>query len=143
MKEEVNFILPKDSTLEEARSYLFFSHHHPAIMPPKTNKIYKLKPTDGPLSRDDLSTWIFTVQSYARQCGWAKFLSDGENKTWTATAEDPTNGLQVLWLDGSGVDNNATSTLRNSFRDFLAAVAANCPTLRHLALPPLHDNQAQ
>ena len=40
-------------------------------MPPKSNKIYKLKPTDGPLSRDDLTTWIFTVQSHARQNGWA------------------------------------------------------------------------
>ena len=40
-------------------------------MPPKYSKIYKLKPTDGPLSRDDLSTWIFTVQSHARQNGWA------------------------------------------------------------------------
>ena len=97
-------------------------------MPPKSNKIYKLKPTDGPLSRDDLSTWIFTVQSHARQYGWADFLSDGVHSTWTATAEDPNNGLQILSPDQTTVDQVATNKLRSNFRDFLAAVAANCPT---------------
>ena len=96
-------------------------------MPPKSNKIYKLRPTDGPLSRDDLSTWIFTVQSHARQYGWAEFLQDGAHNTWTATAEDPNNGLQILSSDQT-VDHTATNKLRSSFRDFLAAVAANCPT---------------
>ena len=96
-------------------------------MPPKSNKIYKLRPTDGPLSRDDLSTWIFTVQSHARQYGWAEFLQDGAHNTWTATAEDPNNGLQILSSDQT-VDHTATNKLRSSFRDFLAAIAANCPT---------------
>ena len=96
-------------------------------MPPKSNKIYKLRPTEGPLSRDDLSTWIFTVQSHARQYGWADFLQDGAHNTWTATAEDPNNGLQILSSDQT-VDHTATNKLRSSFRDFLAAVAANCPT---------------
>ena len=97
-------------------------------MPPKSNKIYKLRPTDGPLSRDDLSTWIFTVQSHARQYGWADFLPGGAHATWTSTSEDPTNGLQVFSPDQTTVDQNATNKLTSSFRDFLAAVAANCPT---------------
>ena len=31
----------------------------------KNIKIYKLRATDGPLSRDDVSNWAFTVKSYA------------------------------------------------------------------------------
>ena len=97
-------------------------------MPPKSNKIYKLKPTDGPLSRDDLSTWMFTVESHCIQFGWSQFLPEGPHETWLAKADNPTNGLQVIKLDGTGVDVDATRLLRNEFKHFLSTVAANCPT---------------
>ena len=87
----------------------------------RNTKIYKLKPTDGPLNRDDLSTWIFTAQSYARQNNWSNFLPAGDNSTWVATDEDENNGLQ-------GVDATETKKLRDSFKDFITAIAANCPT---------------
>ena len=91
----------------------------------KNIKIYKLKPTDGPLSRDDLSTWIFTVKSYSRQHGIDKFKS-GNNKNWIASDIDDSNGHQVLKLDGSQ-DVPETNKLVGEFHDFLTTVAANCP----------------
>eukprot|EP00092_Neocalanus_flemingeri_P067085 GFUD01081822.1.p1 GENE.GFUD01081822.1~~GFUD01081822.1.p1 ORF type:complete len:411 (+),score=74.95 GFUD01081822.1:368-1600(+) len=93
----------------------------------KNTKIYKLKPTDGPLNRDDLSTWIFTVKSFCRQNDWSKFLPGGANATWTSTDDDETNALNILKTDGSN-DAAETTKLRESFQDFLTAVAANCPT---------------
>ena len=88
----------------------------------RNTKIYKLKPTDGPLNRDDVSTWVFTAKSYARQNGWSQFLTDGDNPTWVPTDEDPNNGLAVPG------DATETKKLRDSFKDFLAAIAANFPT---------------
>ena len=92
----------------------------------KNTKIYKLKPTDGPLSRDDVSTWTFTVKSFARQNKWSDFLPGGNHNTWTATDDDEHNGLQVTKADRS-VDEPETQKLRENFQDFLTSVAANCP----------------
>ena len=88
----------------------------------KTTKIFKLKPTDGPLNRDDVSTWIFTVQSFARQNGWSKFLPGGDYSTWVATDDDINNDLSIP------DDATETNKLRDSFKDFITAIAANCPT---------------
>ena len=82
-------------------------------MPPKNIKIYKLKASDGPLSRDDLSTWTFTVKAYARQQGWAKFLPNGASKDWTASDEDDNNGF--------------ANEVIGEFHDFITTLAANCP----------------
>ena len=87
----------------------------------RNTRLYKLKPTDGPLNRDDVSTWIFTALSYARQNGWSQFLTGGDNPTWVPTDEDPNNGL-------TGATADETRKLRDSFKDFIAAIAANCPT---------------
>ena len=92
----------------------------------KNTKIYKLKATDGPLSRDDVSTWIFTVKSFARQNTWSNFLPTGANKYWTCTDDDENNGMTVNKADGS-VDVDESNKLRENFQDFLTAVAANCP----------------
>ena len=71
-------------------------------MPPKTSiKPYKLKPTDGPLSRDDLSTWEYNHLSFCRQNeSWTAFLPGGTNSTWVATDDDETNGLIKYERDG-------------------------------------------
>ena len=92
----------------------------------KNIKIYKLRATDGPLSRDDVSTWVFTVKSYARQHGWTKFIS-GNNKTWEPTDEDDDNGMKVTNADGS-VNAVETTNLVGEFHDFITTVAANCPS---------------
>ena len=95
-------------------------------MTSKNIKIYKLKPTDGPLSRDDLSTWVFTVKSYSRQHGMIKFIS-GDNKNWIASDIDDSNGHKVIKQDGSQ-DVAETNKLVGEFHDFLTTVAANCPS---------------
>jgi hypothetical protein len=96
-------------------------------MTTKNVKIYKLKATDGPLSRDDLSTWVFTVKSYARQHGMQRFIS-GANKDWICSDEQDDNGFKVLKADRTTVDEEATNKLIGDFHDFLTSVAANCPT---------------
>ena len=96
-------------------------------MTTKNVKIYKLKATDGPLSRDDLSTWVFTVKSYARQHGMQRFIS-GANKDWICSDEQDDNGFKVLKPDRTTVDEEATNKLIGDFHDFLTSVAANCPT---------------
>ena len=85
-------------------------------------KPYKLKPTDGPMTRDDVSTWDYNLQSFCRQLeNWSQFLPSGTKTDWIATDEDPTNGLAA--------DNEvATNKLRATFKDFLTCVATNCPT---------------
>ena len=99
-------------------------------MPPKTSiKPYKLKATDGPLSRDDLSTWEYNQLSFSRQNeAWQEFLPGGTNSTWTATDEDETNELVVMKADGTGEDAPKTNKLRSAFKDFLTSVAVSCPT---------------
>ena len=96
-------------------------------MPGKNTKIYKLKPTEGPLNRDDVSTWIFTVKSYARQQGWSDFLPGGDHNSWTATDDDDTNNL-IVENPGGSQNNAETKKVRDNFQDFLTAVVANCPT---------------
>ena len=87
-----------------------------------TIKPYKLKPTDGPMSRDDLSTWDYNLQSFCRQVeNWSQFLLSGMKQKWTATDEDPTNGLEAD-------TEEATKKLRSTFKDFLTCVATSCPT---------------
>ena len=87
-----------------------------------TIKPYKLKPTDGPMSRDDVSTWDYNLQSFCRQVeNWSQFLLSGTRQNWTATDEDPTNGLEAD-------TEEATKKLRSTFKDFLTCVATSCPT---------------
>ena len=58
-------------------------------------KPYKLKPTNGALSRDDVSVWEYTMLAACRQePDWLKFLPGGENHEWAATNDDQFNGLQ-------------------------------------------------
>ena len=96
-------------------------------MPPKKIQIYKLKATDGPLSRDDLSTWVFTVKAYARQNDMTKFIN-GDKKTWTCSDEDDSNGMIAFKADHVTEDPVKTNELIGEFHDFLTTVAANCPT---------------
>ena len=60
-------------------------------------KPYKLQPTDGDnISRDDISTWSYTMMSCARQIKeWQQFLPGGTFSTWIAKTNDPTHGLEV------------------------------------------------
>ena len=94
----------------------------------KNIKIYKLRATDGPLSRDDVSTWAFTVKSYARQHGWTKFI-DGKNRysKWLSSDDDETNGLVAYKEDNVTEDQDETDKLVGDFHDFLTTIAANCP----------------
>ena len=87
----------------------------------KSAKIYKLKPSEGQMTRDDVSTWIFTVKAYARQHDWSQFLPGGPNASWACTDTDENNGLRAD-------DAQTTTKLRDDFKDFIATVAANCPT---------------
>ena len=94
----------------------------------KNIKIYKLRATDGPLSRDDVSTWSFTVKSYARQHGWTKFIdSKRPHSKWISSDDDETNGHLVLKADNQTIDQDETEKLVREFHDFLTTVAANCP----------------
>ena len=99
-------------------------------MAPKTSiKPYKLKATDGPMSRDDLSTWEYNLLSFCRQTeAWQAFLPGGTRTTWVATDDDETNGLVEMKLDGTGEDDALTNKLRSAFKDFLTCVAVHCPT---------------
>ena len=60
-------------------------------------KPYKLQPTDGDnISRDDISTWSYTMMSGARQIKeWQQFHTGGSFSTWIAKTNDPTHGLEV------------------------------------------------
>ena len=70
-------------------------------MAPKTSvKPYKLKATEGPLSRDDLTTWEYNQLSYCRQTeAWQAFLPGGTSENWKATDDNETNGFIKLKLD--------------------------------------------
>ena len=86
-------------------------------------KPYKLKPSEGPMTRDDIALWEYTLLASCRQIqDWQKFLPpNGENQNWTATDEDVNNGLYN--------DNAATQRkLRNDFANFITCVATHCPT---------------
>ena len=91
-------------------------------MPGINTKLYKWKPTDGPLCRDDVSTWVFTVHSYAIQNGWSEFLPKGKESQWTATDDEEDKGLKVAG------DDATNKNLKSDFKDFLTGVSANWPT---------------
>ena len=91
-------------------------------------KPYKLVATNGPLSRDDLATWEFNQLSYCRQKeAWQEFLPGGTNSTWTATEDDDTNGIMVTKPEDGSLDVEKTNKKRSAFKDFLDALAINCP----------------
>ena len=86
-------------------------------------KPYKLKPTEGVMTRDDVSLWEYTLLASCRQMtDWQKFLPpSGENQNWTSLDEDEHNGLYS--------DNVATQRkLRNDFANFITCIATHCPT---------------
>lgn len=86
-------------------------------------KPYKLKPSEGIMTRDDIALWEYTLLASCRQIqDWQKFLPPaGENQNWTATDDDVNNGLYN--------DNAATQRkLRNDFANFITCVATHCPT---------------
>ena len=99
-------------------------------MAPKTSvKPYKLKATEGPLSRDDLTTWEYNQLSYCRQTeAWQAFLPGGTSENWKATDDDETNGFIKFKQDGTTEDPVETNKLRSAFKDFLTCVAVHCPT---------------
>ena len=99
-------------------------------MAPKTSiKPYKLKATDGPLTRDDLCSWEYNMLSFCRQTdSWQAFLPGGTKTDWKASDEDETNGLIVMKQDGSAQDDDKTNKQRSAFKDFLTCVAVHCPT---------------
>ena len=85
-------------------------------------KPYKLKPTDGVMTRDDVSLWEYTLLAACRQVtDWVKFLPGKNDENWTSTDEDITNGL-------TGADATATQKKQSDFADFLTCVATHCPT---------------
>ena len=92
-------------------------------------KPYKLQPTDGDnITRDDISTWSYTMLSCARQINdWKKFLPGGTSQTWQAKTTNPNNGLVVKDRNHQ-IDNEATEKLRSDFEDFLTFMASYCPT---------------
>ena len=99
-------------------------------MAPRTSvKPYKLKATDGPMSRDDLTTWEYNQLSFCRQTeAWQAFLPGGTNSKWLATDDDDTNGFVKYEQDGTTEDLVETNKIRSAFKDFLTSVAVHCPT---------------
>ena len=95
-------------------------------------KPYKLKPSDGEkITRDDVSTWSYTIQSCARQVkDWIPFLPGNSKATWTAKSEDSGHGWRVTKdEDGTEVtDDVATDLLKSHFQDFLTFIATYCPS---------------
>ena len=85
-------------------------------------KPFKLKPTEGVMTRDNVSLWEYTLLAACRQIAdWQKFLPGGENSTWVATDDDVNNGL-------TNADATIQTKLRNDFANFLTCVATHCPT---------------
>ena len=67
-------------------------------------KPYKLKPSDGIMTRDDVSLWEYTLLASCRQVNdWHKFLPEGDKSTWVATDDDATNGLNNVDAASSAV----------------------------------------
>ena len=86
-------------------------------------KPYKLKPTEGVMTRDDVSLWEYTLLASCRQMSdWQKFLPpSGEHQNWTSLDEDEHNGFYD--------DNVATQRkIRNDFANFITCLATHCPT---------------
>ena len=86
-------------------------------------KPYKLKPSDGVMTRDDISLWEYTILAACRQVqDWQQFLPpNGQHRDWLASDDDVNHGL---------VDENAATQrkLRNDFSNFLTCIATHCPT---------------
>ena len=105
-------------------------------------KPFKLKPSDGVMTRDDVSLWEYTLLAACRQVTeWQQFLPEGDYADWAATDTDTTNNLSVNNLIVRNADDNtvnavataaantaATTKLRNDFKNFLTCVATHCPT---------------
>ena len=90
-------------------------------------KPYKLKPSNGIMTRDDVAMWEYTLLAACRQVAvWRQFLPGQPNENWTATDEDVTNGLEVI--DENGLNEEQTDELRRNFADFLTCVATHCPS---------------
>ena len=85
-------------------------------------KPYKLKPSDGIMSRDDVSHWEYTMLASCRQVAdWQQFLPpNGQHMTWLSADEDEHNGLEN---DNAAVQRK----LRNDFANFLTCIATHCP----------------
>ena len=90
-------------------------------------KPYKLKPTDGIMTRDDVAMWEYTLIAACRQVtSWRQFLPGQDRENWIATDEDINNGLEVI--EENGVNEEETDQLRNDFAGFLTCVATHSPT---------------
>ena len=94
-------------------------------------KPYKLKAADGDkITRDDISTWSYTLLSCARQVrDWIPFLPGNSKASWTAKSEDASHGWQVTKMENGNevIDDEATDKLKSDFQDFLTFVASHCP----------------
>ena len=65
-------------------------------------KPYKLKPTEGIMTRDDVAMWEYTLIAACRQVtGWRQFFPGQERQNWIATDDDVNNGLEIV--DGNGL----------------------------------------
>ena len=95
-------------------------------------KPYKLKPTEGEkLTKDDISTWSYTMLSCARQVKeWIQFLPGNSKSSWIPKSEDPSHNWKVTkeQLGEQVVDEEATDQLKANFQDFLTFIASHCPT---------------
>ena len=95
-------------------------------------KPYKLKATDGDnITRDDVSTWSYTMLASARQVkDWIHFLPTNSKDKWKAKSEDPTHGWLVTKVEGTNtvIDEAKTDELKSHFLDFLTFVASHCPS---------------
>ena len=85
-------------------------------------KPYKLKPSDGIMTRDDVSHWEYTMLASCRQVAdWQQFLPpNGQHMNWLSADEDEHNGLEN---DNAAVQRK----LRNDFANFLTCIATHCP----------------
>ena len=95
-----------------------------------TARPQKLKPSDGPMSRDDVASWDYNHQAYCRQISdWLQFLPGGTRSTWVASEEDETNGIKVMKAapDQNDEDEEATNKLRANLKNFLACLAIHSP----------------
>ena len=64
----------------------------------------------------------YTLIATCRQTpDWQKFLPGGNNQNWTATDDDPNNGLEHA-------NAESQAKLRSDFANFLTCVATHCPT---------------
>ena len=89
-------------------------------------KPYKLKPTEGIMTRDDVAMWEYTLIAACRQVtAWREFLPGQERQNWIATDDDVNNGLEIV--DDNGLNEEETNELRRNFADFLTCIATHCP----------------